>query len=55
MNSSLAWTIVDLAKERPGITISEIATLLNLDMDVAKELAKKAAKNERIQINFENK
>jgi hypothetical protein len=55
MDSSLAWTIADLAKERPGIGISEIAKLLNLDMDVAKELARKAVKNEGIQIDFEDK
>ena len=55
MDSSLAWTIADLAKERPGIAISEIAKLLSLDMDVAKHLARKAVKNEGIQIDFEDK
>ncbi len=55
MDSSLAWTIADLAKERPGIAISEIAKLLNLDMEVAKELATKVVRNERVQINFEDK
>jgi hypothetical protein len=54
MDSSLAWTISDLAKERPGIAISEIAKLLNLDMDVAKHLARKAVKNEGININLED-
>jgi len=55
MESSLSWTIADLAKERPGIAISEVAKLLNLDMEVAKELAEKAVKKEGVQINFENK
>src|SRR4030042_1520899 len=41
MDSSLTWTIADLAKERPGIAISAISKLLNLEMDVAKDLAKK--------------
>jgi hypothetical protein len=55
MKSSLAWTIADLAKEHPGIAISEIAKMLNLDMDVAIELAKKIVINEGVQINFEDK
>jgi hypothetical protein len=54
MDSSMAWTIADLAKERPGITISEIAKLLNLDMELAKDLAKKAVRNEGVKINFED-
>jgi hypothetical protein len=54
MDSSMAWTIADLAKEHPGITISEIAKLLNLDMELAKDLAKKAVRNEGIKINFED-
>jgi hypothetical protein len=54
MDSSLAWLIADLAKERPGITLSEIAKLLNLDRELAKDLAKKAVRNEGIEINFED-
>jgi hypothetical protein len=51
--SSLPYTIADLAKERPGIRISEIAKLLNLDIELAIELSKKAIKDENVQINFD--
>ena len=40
--SSLAATIVDLARERPGITVSELAELLNLDQATAAALADQA-------------
>lgn len=53
IDSSLKWTIADLAKERPGIPISDIAELLNIDIGLAKELATTAVKNEGVQIAFD--
>jgi hypothetical protein len=38
-DSPLMHTIADLARERPGIRVSELAALLNLDPPVAAELA----------------
>lgn len=38
--SSLQYTIQDLAEEQPGITVTEIAKLLNLDYGLALELSK---------------
>jgi hypothetical protein len=52
-DSSLKWTIVDLAKEHPGIAISDIVKLLNIDRAIAEELAKKAVKDERVHISFD--
>jgi hypothetical protein len=53
IDSSLTWTIADLAKESPGIAISDIAKLLNIDIELAKELAKKAVKDEGVQIRLD--
>jgi hypothetical protein len=39
-DSPLLHTIADLAKERPGIRVSELASLLNLDQAVAADLAR---------------
>jgi hypothetical protein len=52
-SSSLRWTISDLAKDRPGIGISEIAELLNLDIDLAEELARKAVQEDHIRVSFD--
>jgi DNA-binding MarR family transcriptional regulator len=52
-DSSLRWTIIDLAKEHPGIAISDIAKLLNIDKTIALQLAKKAVKDERVHITFD--
>ena len=40
-DSPLMHTIADLAKERPGIRVSELASLLNLNPPVAAELARR--------------
>jgi predicted transcriptional regulator len=53
LNSSLRWTISDLAKENPGINVSEIAKLLNLKIDLAVELANKATREDGVQITFD--
>jgi hypothetical protein len=39
-DSPLLHTIADLAKERPGIRVSELASLHNLDPPVAAKLAR---------------
>jgi hypothetical protein len=41
-DSSLAWTMADLARERPGIGVAELAALLNLDLDTAAAVADQA-------------
>ena len=41
-DSSLAWSIKDLAHERPGITLLELAELLNLDLATAAIIAEQA-------------
>lgn len=51
--SSLTVTIVDLARERPGILVSEIARLLNLDAELAIGLSERAIRNEHVQIKFD--
>lgn len=50
LNSSLVYTVCDLAKARPGIRISELASLLNVSNDLAVALAQRAAKNESLDI-----
>jgi len=41
-DSSLAWTMGDLARERPWIRLSELAELLNLDLETAAVIADEA-------------
>ena len=50
--SSLQWTITNLAKDRPGIHVSEIAQLLNLNLELATSLSIRAKNNDNVQINF---
>jgi len=52
-NSSLAWTISDLAKERPGIAVSRLASLLNLTPEIAARLARKAVDRDGVDIKFD--
>ena len=52
---SLSRTAADLALERPGIKVSELAELLNLDVAWAEQIAIKARREEGIVINFEGK
>jgi hypothetical protein len=52
-NSSLAWTIADLAKERPGIAVSRLALLLNLTAETAAKLARKVVDSEGVDITFD--
>lgn len=50
---SLRWTIIDMAEDRPGIRISEIAKLLNLSLDLAEEIAKRAVQENGVSIIFD--
>jgi hypothetical protein len=50
---SLRWTIEELAKARPGIRVSELAELLNLDTDLAETLARRAAREDSVLIDFD--
>jgi hypothetical protein len=51
--NSLRWTIADLAKARPGIRVSELAELLNLDIDTARALARRAGRDDGAVIEFD--
>ncbi len=51
-DSPLLHTVADLAKERPGICVSELASLLNLDPTVAADLARQV-ESESVRITFD--
>lgn len=55
LDSSLRYTIVDLAKERPGISVSELASLLNLDIEIVAKLATLAASDSDVKITMDNR
>lgn len=52
-DSPLLVTITDLARERPGIRVSELASLLNLDPTVAGELARQVVETAGATITFD--
>ena len=52
-NSSLLWTMADLARERPGISVSRLAWLLNLTPETALKLARKVVKSDGVQITLD--
>jgi hypothetical protein len=52
-SSSLAATITELARDRPGIKLSELCSLLNLDREVAIKLAEAVVATERVDITFD--
>lgn len=52
MNSSMIYTIADLGKERPGISVTEITALLSVDKELAVNMCKKAVQIEGVQIKF---
>jgi hypothetical protein len=53
LSSSMNATVVDLAKARPGICVSEIAKLLSLDLAIATELARRAVEREGVRVVFD--
>lgn len=52
-DSPLLHTITDLAMERPGIRVSELASLLNLDPVVAGDLARQVTEATEVTITFD--
>lgn len=50
-SKSLFASVVDLARERPGISVAEFASLLNLEDDIALQLARRAVRQERVTIS----
>ena len=49
-DSSLLHTIADLARQRPGIRVSELAKLLAIDYETAASIAEKAALSQDVSI-----
>lgn len=52
-DSPLMHTVIDLARERPGIRVSELASLLNLDPAVAVDLAHQAIESAEVTITVD--
>ena len=52
-DSSLPWTMADLARERPGIAVSRLAWLLNLAPETALSLARKVVARDGVQITLD--
>ena len=52
-DSSLKWTIADLARERPGITVTELCDLLNLDRETAATIAWSVVEDKGADIRFD--
>ena len=50
---SLRWTMTDLAKARPGTRVSELAKLLNVDIDTADALARRAVRDDGVVIELD--
>ena len=53
LTSSMRYTVEDLAKERPGIRVSELASLLSLDQETAETLARRAESEAKVKIEFD--
>jgi hypothetical protein len=47
------WTMADLARERPGIRVSELAELVALDVEVAAIVAREVVRREAVDITFD--
>jgi hypothetical protein len=53
LDSSIGNTMADLARARPGIKVSALAGLLNLDIELAVELARRASAQSGVRITFD--
>lgn len=53
MGSSLEVTMADLARERPGIGVRTLARLLNLDIESAIRLARRASRAQGVTIKMD--
>jgi hypothetical protein len=51
--SSIIYTIEDLARENPGIKLSKIVQLLNINTEVAFKIAKKVVDALNVEIDFD--
>jgi hypothetical protein len=52
-DSSLKWTIADLARERPGIRVSDLCSLLNIDREIAVTIARRVVTEQSAEICFD--
>ncbi len=52
-STELQVTMAEVARERPGIALSELADLLGLDLDVALALARCVVEVEGVAITFD--
>jgi len=50
---ALRATVTELARARPGIRVSELASLLNLDIGVARALAQRAIRDDSVAIELD--
>jgi aspartate oxidase len=50
-DSSLLSIITDLARQRPGIRVSELAELLEIDFETAATLSEQASLSQGVSIN----
>jgi hypothetical protein len=51
-DSSLGWTMEDLARARPGIELSVLAELLNLDLETARAIAETVVAEKGVEIDL---
>jgi len=52
-DSSLGWTMEDLARARPGIELSVLAELLNLDLEIARIIGETVVAEKGVKIDLE--
>lgn len=53
-DSSLLSTITDLARQRPGIRVSELAELLDIDFETAATISEEASLSAGVSINLDD-
>jgi len=51
-SSSLPATMADLARDRPGVALSAVAALLNLDLEIAERIAVGVMKDTGVAIDL---
>jgi hypothetical protein len=51
----LYWCMADLARERPGIAVSELAQLLHLGTAIAWQMARRVMESERVDIRLDTR
>ena len=54
-DSSIEWVMADLARQRPGIRVAEMAKLLDLDLETAGVLADRTVANHGVSIEREDR